>query len=298
MEMSYRNKGINHYMEVNMGDEKDNRFLKYKINMLEENDILHLIRPVCSVFDNKLYLRYNTDTNYLLSRLLLRMKPDGGFLSLIINQICQCIKEIEKYLLVPDDLIINPDYIFYNWFEKKVLLLCVPGYNVNVRRQLKTFLEDIMKIFDHRDNEGVQYMYNIYEMISDDRYSISDWLKISVNSKMPETPDVICDTSNENTEVQSIVPLTNGSLHTMLISEYPDTIVIGRGKKDTDYRVPTVQISRIHACIYKRDDGIYLEDRDSTNGTYLNNVRIPSMCEKLLAKGDIIGFANEEFFVS
>ena len=35
-----------------------------------------------------------------------------------------------------------------------------------------------------------------------------------------------------------------------------------------------------------------------TNGTFINTKRIPAMTEQRLEKGDVVGFANEEFFVS
>ena len=71
---------------------------------------------------------------------------------------------------------------------------------------------------------------------------------------------------------------------------------MGRGKRETDYRIPTTQISRVHACIYLRGNDIYVEDRESTNGTFINSVRLEPLKQELINVGDIINFANEEFF--
>lgn len=94
-----------------------------------------------------------------------------------------------------------------------------------------------------------------------------------------------------------LVPLTNGALEPLRLSNVTEMVTIGRDRK-TDYRVMTTQISRMHAKLYKKEDGLFLEDLNSTNGTFVNAKRIPALTEYKLNKGDVIGFANEEFFVS
>jgi hypothetical protein len=93
-----------------------------------------------------------------------------------------------------------------------------------------------------------------------------------------------------------LVPLNNGCLEPLHIKN--ETITVGRGKKENDYRLSGSQISRIHAHIYKRENGLYLKDEGSTNGTFVNSVRLSENEEKKLNRGDVVAFATEEFFVS
>ena len=51
-------------------------------------------------------------------------------------------------------------------------------------------------------------------------------------------------------------------------------------------------ISRLHACIYREDGAFYLEDMNSTNGTFLNGRRLLPKERQLLSDGDMVGFAN------
>lgn len=94
-----------------------------------------------------------------------------------------------------------------------------------------------------------------------------------------------------------LVPLTNGALEPFRIPADAAVLTIGRDK-DTDYRVAVTQISRVHVRLFCRPDGLYIEDQNSTNGTYINTKRIPAMTEQKLEKGDVVGLANEEFFVA
>lgn len=105
------------------------------------------------------------------------------------------------------------------------------------------------------------------------------------------------NTSMQNNMCTKLVPLTNGALEPLRLPNAAEMVTIGRDRK-TDYRVQTTQISRMHAKLYKKANGLFLEDLNSTNGTFVNAKRIPALTEYKLNKGDVVGFANEEFFVS
>ena len=56
-------------------------------------------------------------------------------------------------------------------------------------------------------------------------------------------------------------------------------------------------VSRKHGVIITRDEGVYVVDLNSTNGTYINGVRIPGMVETLLTNGAKLRLCNELFVV-
>ena len=120
-----------------------------------------------------------------------------------------------------------------------------------------------------------------------------------ISVKIPgETPEYVQQSvAMQNHMCTKLVPLTNGALEPLRLSNAAEMVTIGRDRK-TDYRVMTTQISRMHAKLYKKADGLFLEDLNSTNGTFVNAKRIPALTEYKLNKGDVVGFANEEFFVS
>ncbi len=98
-------------------------------------------------------------------------------------------------------------------------------------------------------------------------------------------------------EGMKLVPLSNGALEAFRIPTDIESLTIGRDKT-SDYRVTTTQISRVHARLFNRPDGLYIEDANSTNGTFINTKRIPPMNQQKLEKGDVVGLANEEFFIA
>ncbi|MBI4817328.1 MAG: GGDEF domain-containing protein [Deltaproteobacteria bacterium] len=63
-----------------------------------------------------------------------------------------------------------------------------------------------------------------------------------------------------------------------------DTLSIGRGA-DNDLVLDLDNVSRMHACVSKDADGIYIEDLGSTNGSYVNDVEVR---RDRLRNGDLI----------
>ncbi|TQM31467.1 BTAD domain-containing putative transcriptional regulator [Nocardia bhagyanarayanae] len=65
----------------------------------------------------------------------------------------------------------------------------------------------------------------------------------------------------------------------------PSGLRIGR-ESDNDIVLDDARVSRKHARILHRDDGIFIRDRDSANGVYVNEV--PIRADTALSDGDVI----------
>lgn len=98
------------------------------------------------------------------------------------------------------------------------------------------------------------------------------------------------------TDEHRLVPLMNGAMPPLVIPR-DTTRTIGRDKQ-VDYRVTTTQISRVHAKLSMQENGLYVQDLGSTNGTFVNSNLIPAHKPYALKSGDVVRFADEEFFVS
>lgn len=67
-----------------------------------------------------------------------------------------------------------------------------------------------------------------------------------------------------------------------------ESYVIGKRKEESDLVLDDFSVSRMHARISKEPDGIYIEDLNSTNGTYKNGLRMQPYEKKKLEVGDEI----------
>ncbi len=287
MEIIYGNSGIKKYISVCLGSREypGKEDGNYVFGMLLENDIPYLIRPVMVSVDGQMTLRYDTENSYILGNLLCGKKPDGALLSIFLQQIEECMKELDAYLLESDDLVLDPSFMLYDHNKNSLRMLYVPGYGRNIRSQLQGLLEFIMIHFDSRDTEGVRLLYGSYENLKGNAPA-------AVVPKKKEIPAVPVSKKNV-----SLMPLKNGALKKICISEEDKPFVVGRHKKDTDYSIKTLQISRKHAIFLVHDGSLTVTDCGSGNGTYVNSVRLKKDEPAKLEPGDVVSFAGEEFYV-
>ncbi len=71
--------------------------------------------------------------------------------------------------------------------------------------------------------------------------------------------------------------------------------VIGKKKENSDLVLTDYSASRVHARIVCEDDVYYLEDLNSTNGTYKNGLRMQPYEKRKLECGDELKFAKTEY---
>ena len=82
-----------------------------------------------------------------------------------------------------------------------------------------------------------------------------------------------------------------------VISLQGGSVVIGSMAEGCTYVLKERGISRLHAKIMEKSDGIYLLDLNSTNGTYLNGEVIEAGKDYKIEEGDLVAFAKCEYYV-
>ena len=64
--------------------------------------------------------------------------------------------------------------------------------------------------------------------------------------------------------------------------------ILGKKKGEADIILEDASVSRMHARVIKELEGFYLEDLNSTNGTYKNGLRMQPYEKRKLEEGDEI----------
>lgn len=456
MEIHFANKGIDNYVEVNLFGKLASMEDGYnQLRMLQECDIEGMIKPINYTVDENEFLGYMISGMYILERFWQRKRPNGSFLKNMLLEISNMIGNMDKYMLNQNNLVLDLRYIFYDESKEKIRCLYIPGYDKDIRIQMKQLLEKMMIVFDHNDRNGVEQLYSIYHQVVEENFSFVQGVKlvttksksikrvgdnqvdlendINVNKKLEIGcgqgltnigvgigVNDFCEAGIGNKEVQSeknslrdivkffafgvnivallglffkyfmlggkkvdiyiiialivtllvqiivlssedkededkamqeyevlnkekwerktqvyeglvdnvinvgcignvndvddingagdkfieiaskedvksLMPLTNGILEKIELSNPFNEITIGRSNSNADYRLMTNQISRMHATIIKENGMTYIIDNKSTNGTYINSKRLLENQKALVCVGDIVRFANEDF---
>lgn len=121
---------------------------------------------------------------------------------------------------------------------------------------------------------------------------LSDYLKMLKDSKL--TLEIL----NDNRQVAIYVKEADGYNQLQGSIEpckYPCTI--GSLEGSSDIFIDSLVISKMHACLLQEDDKFYIEDMNSTNGTYINEERVVMHNKTRIADGDILRIASYNFKV-
>ncbi|SFS06293.1 DUF6382 domain-containing protein [Anaeromicropila populeti] len=96
--------------------------------------------------------------------------------------------------------------------------------------------------------------------------------------------------SNREEKRIVLIPLNNVLEQEIEIKMLP--CIIGKSAKDATYIISRNTVSNSHLRIYIENKKLFLEDLNSTNGTYLNNIKLEAGKEYELNIGDTIGIAQ------
>jgi hypothetical protein len=87
----------------------------------------------------------------------------------------------------------------------------------------------------------------------------------------------------------------DGELREINVEKIP--WIIGNMDKNCDTVFRNRLVSHIHACITKVDDEYFIEDMNSTNGTYVNGERLMMNARQKISDSDVITFAAISYIV-
>lgn len=87
--------------------------------------------------------------------------------------------------------------------------------------------------------------------------------------------------------------LGKGQVESIEVTTFP--FLIGRFEDQVDHVLDDLSISRVHAKITKNVSEYLIEDLGSTNGTFINNIKVDSYEQTRIQRGDIIKFARIPF---
>lgn len=131
--------------------------------------------------------------------------------------------------------------------------------------------------------------------------------------EIPEEVDFVCEESTYNYQEKEpeedmtmllTSPLTKGIILKSLNIEEPLLInpktypcIVGNSIKSSDIHINSRVVSRVHMRIIEEMQEYYIEDLNSTNGTYINEKRIKPHQQEKIEVGDVITIANLQFMV-
>lgn len=164
---------------------------------------------------------------------------------------------------------------------------------VEERELKKTSKKGIRYLLDgkKRRNREEREHYRQSMQYAMEGYAVAEETAYAADKEQDEEDDeeygrtIYIEDNRNSMEIIRRLYTTDGRILMQLKEE---TCTIGKKKGEVDLVLEDFTVSRMHARISKETDGMYLEDLNSTNGTYKNGLRMQPYEKRKLDAGDEI----------
>lgn len=97
--------------------------------------------------------------------------------------------------------------------------------------------------------------------------------------------------------IKPVILTAIGTENPIKIKIYDFPYIIGKSQYSCDFCIDSAVISRVHLRILEELDDIFVEDLNSTNGTFVNGEKLEAHKPHLIDTGDKLTIANIDFIV-
>lgn len=172
MEVKYK-KDLHHsYMVIEA--EHDMSAREYCIKLLEHQEVKGILPLERRVIDNQRMLYYEITSKQVMQSLFLKANLTFGQLKNLCEHILMTLERAYEYLLPEDDFILKPEYIYLNVSDFQPELCFFPGYQANIKDQIRSLMEYLMNKIDYTDKEAVLLVYQLYAVSREENYRFED----------------------------------------------------------------------------------------------------------------------------
>lgn len=127
----------------------------YQLKMLKKSEVAGLIPLKCQSIDNKSNFVYDVSNMLSLKRRFEAEDLNFSNLYEFVKALLEILEEIEKYLLNPDALVLEPGLIY--WDYKQWNFLYLPAKKSNLNRSFHDLTEYFVKTLDYSEVESIKF---------------------------------------------------------------------------------------------------------------------------------------------
>ncbi len=179
MEVKFK-KDLHHsYMVIDV--EQDMSASEYCIKLLEHQEVEGILPLERRVINNQKMLYYEITSKQVMQSLFLKANLTFEQLKKLCEHILMIMERAYEYLLPEDDFILKPEYIYLKVNDFQPELCFFPGYQTNIKDQIRSLMEYLMNKIDYTDKDAVLLVYQLYAISREENYRFEDLRELLLN---------------------------------------------------------------------------------------------------------------------
>ena len=172
-------------------EEKEN--LDYGMKMLANNKIAGFLDLEIHAVDNKREYYYDTTEKQTMDIVFRKMPLKEKQIKDILSGIIMTIKQSRDYLLLEDNFVLEPAYIYMNLDGTGIKLVYFTGYEERVGEQILRLIEYMMDKVDYKDKAAVYLIYGIYKICREENCTFDRMLEYLNSSASLQNDLAVCE---------------------------------------------------------------------------------------------------------
>lgn len=181
MKTYYKNDLKQAYLILESGG---NTLEDYQVCMLQENEIRGLLPLDVRYVDNVRHYYYNISGKVSLKAMHEKVKLTCEEIQNLIESLLYTLKNIRKYMLEGDGLLLQPEYIFC---ERDQFFFCyLPQSGQSLIEEFHSLTEYFVREVNYQDEEGVRLAYTMHKATMEENYSIEKIMEQLIFTKKEE----------------------------------------------------------------------------------------------------------------
>ncbi len=293
---------------------KNETIREYELQVFQQKVIPGIMRPIV---EGKKKLHYVISSGIPLNQYLKEGVTRYNFFS-ILAQTNEVFKKIENNRLEMNNLVLDLNNVFINTMTRELHYIYEPIHGKSIETSIFEYIYRLAYTTIFLSGEDVtffQQMINyFYQMPLYSTQIMEDYILSicpEVYRQVPHEKKGHSGMIKDNELMKSAQPMEGTALLTQqkeVLQAYllrlgnstridinKSLFRIGKGREQVDYLVTNHVVSRLHAYIIWRNGAYFINDNNSTNGTFVNGRQIKRNQDYQIYNGDIIMLANEGF---
>ena len=198
------------------------------------------------------------------------------------------INKLEKCIVCKNDNFNYSDCIYNDYEESRVCELNDDIYDISEKKGKFNFIiEKIQGLFNKdKINSNTKLKEDVSDRLCmEDVFSINEDNEELYNNETILVSDIV---KNSSRKLLSVTDKND-----IVITGYP--FIIGKLNARVDYVFDDKLISRLHLKIYREGDEFYIEDMNSKNGSFLNDIQLAPYEKQRVEIGDKITISKYDY---
>lgn len=142
--------------------------------MLLHNKIEGILPMQWQKEDENYLLRYDITGKQALDIVLESELLDEALLRNLLAGICAVVKQLEKYLLFQDGILLRPETIFRDIKTQQIYFCYCPNETEPLQKRFRQLMEYILAKTNHRNPKAVELSYSVYEESLKEEFILKD----------------------------------------------------------------------------------------------------------------------------